>query len=212
MVPLADLAQQVLHRHLAIGQDQRAGGRSADAELVLLRAHREAGRVALDEERGELLAVDLGEDREHVGEAAVGDPHLFAVQDVVLAVGRKHRARAAVHGVGSRRRFRERIGADPFAGRQLGQILLLLRLGAVPDDGQRADADVRAERHGEAGKLAHRFGDDGGRHLVHFQAAVGLGNVHRHQSQFAGLAQQAAGHREILGFDLGRRPASLRWW
>ena len=38
VVALADLAQQVLHRHLAVGQNQRAGGRAADAELVLLRA------------------------------------------------------------------------------------------------------------------------------------------------------------------------------
>ena len=60
MVPLAGFAQQVLHRHLAIGEDQRTGGRAADAELVLLRADGKARRVALDEKGGELLAVDLG--------------------------------------------------------------------------------------------------------------------------------------------------------
>ena len=71
VVTLADLAEQVFGRHLAVRQDQRAGGGAADAELVLLRADREARRIALDEERGELLAVDLGEDREEVGEAAL---------------------------------------------------------------------------------------------------------------------------------------------
>ena len=35
---------------------------------------------ALDDEGGEVLAVHLGEDDEDVGEAAVGDPHLLAVQ------------------------------------------------------------------------------------------------------------------------------------
>jgi hypothetical protein len=33
------------------------------------------------------VGVDLGEHGEQVGESAVGDPHLLAVQHVVLAVG-----------------------------------------------------------------------------------------------------------------------------
>src|ERR1019366_125543 len=99
VVSLADLAQQVLHRHLAIGQNQRAGGRSTDAELVFLRADRETRRITLDQEGGELLAIHLAEYREQVGEAAVGDPHFFAVEDVVPAVGREYRPRAAVHGI-----------------------------------------------------------------------------------------------------------------
>ena len=49
------------------------------------------GEVFLDEKRGELFAVDLGEHGEQVGEAGVGDPHLFAVENVVLAVGREQR-------------------------------------------------------------------------------------------------------------------------
>ena len=42
-VPLADFAEHVLDRHLAVVEDQRAGGRSADAHLVLFRADGEAG-------------------------------------------------------------------------------------------------------------------------------------------------------------------------
>ena len=93
VVALAGFAQQVLHRHLAIGQNQRAGGRSANAELVLFLADRKARRVALDQEGGELLAIDLGEDGEQVGEAAVGDPHLLAVEHVVLCRPRESTAR-----------------------------------------------------------------------------------------------------------------------
>ena len=63
--------------------------------------------AALDDERGELLAVDLGEDGEDVGEAAVGDPRLLAVEDVVLAVRGQPRGRLG----------RERVGA----GVRLGQ-------------------------------------------------------------------------------------------
>ena len=45
------------------------------------------GQAALHQERGELLAADFGEHREQVRRAAVGDPHLLAVEDVVRAVG-----------------------------------------------------------------------------------------------------------------------------
>src|ERR1039458_4784117 len=113
MVPLANLAQQVLHRHLAIGQNQGAGGRAADAQLMLFGANRETRRLAFDQEGRKLLAIHLGEYREQIGEAAVGDPHLLAVEDVVLPVGRKHRPRAAVHGIAGGGGFRERIRADP---------------------------------------------------------------------------------------------------
>ena len=72
---------------LRVLEDERAGRGAADAHLVLFGPDGEAGRVALDDEAGELLAVDLGEDDEHVGEAGVGDELLRAVEDPVLAVG-----------------------------------------------------------------------------------------------------------------------------
>ncbi len=60
---------------------------------MLFRAHGlTPGEIALDEERGELFAIDLGEDCVEIGEAAVGDPHLLAVKDVVLSVGESRRA------------------------------------------------------------------------------------------------------------------------
>ena len=40
----------------------------------------------------------------------------------------------------------KRVGADPLAAGELGQIALLLFLGAVPDQRQRGDAGVRAKR------------------------------------------------------------------
>ena len=201
-VALADFAEQVFHRHLAIVQNQRAGGRAANAHLVLFGADGESGKVPLDQKCGELFAVDLGEDGEQVGEAGVGDPHLFAVEDVVLAVGRKLGAGAAIQGVGAGRGFREGIGADDLAGGQPRQILLLLLFGAEVNDGQRADAAVRAPGGGEAGVLGDVVGDDGGGDLVHFQAAVGFGDLDAAQAEFAGLLQQIARDGEILVLDL----------
>ena len=68
---------------------------------MLFRANGKSGKSLLDEKSGEFLAIDLGEDGKEVGESGVGDPHLFAVQDVVLAIGRERGAGAAVHSVGA---------------------------------------------------------------------------------------------------------------
>ena len=111
-------------------------------------------------------------------------------------------ARAAVHGVRAGGRFRQRVGADNFSGREPRQILLLLLFGAEVNDGQRADAGVSAPGGGEAGVLGDVVGDDGGRDFVHLQAAVGLGDFHRAQAQFAGLLQQIASDGKILVLDL----------
>ena len=106
LMPFADFAEDVLHRHLAILEDQRRRRAAADPELVLLAALREAGHAALDDHRGELVPVDLEEDDVHVGEAAVRDPHLPAVHDVMAAVGRQPRDRPRAERIGAAARFR----------------------------------------------------------------------------------------------------------
>ena len=58
------------------------------------------------------------------GDAAVGDPHLFAVQRVGAAVGRERGAGADVHGVGAGGGLRQPVGADPLRGGELGQVAL----------------------------------------------------------------------------------------
>ena len=62
LVALADLAEDVLGRHLHVLEDQRGRRRAVQAHLVLFLAALDA-EAALDQEGGELLAVDLGEDR-----------------------------------------------------------------------------------------------------------------------------------------------------
>ena len=101
---------------------------------------------ALDEERGELLAVDLGEDGEQIGEAAVRDPHLLAVEQIVPAVVAEHGGGLRGERVRPRLRLGERVGADHLAARQPRQIFRLLRLVAEVDGRQRADRRVRANR------------------------------------------------------------------
>ncbi len=112
---LANLAQNVLHRDLTVVENQRTGGRPTNPKLVLLGTDAETGEGALDDEGGELFAIYLGKDHEHVRERGVGDPHLLAVEQVVLAVGREHRLGAGIHGVRTRTALRKRIGANPVA-------------------------------------------------------------------------------------------------
>src|SRR5208282_2190728 len=58
-MPLADFAEQVLDRHLAIIENDRAGRRAADAEFVLLCSDREAGETSLDQECCEFLPINF---------------------------------------------------------------------------------------------------------------------------------------------------------
>jgi len=85
-VAAADLAQNVLHRDLDVVEEDGRGRASVDAHLALFGAGLDAVEGALDEEGGELLPVDLGEDGVDVGPAAVRDPHLLAVEDVVFFI------------------------------------------------------------------------------------------------------------------------------
>ena len=83
-------AEQVLERNPAVLEDDLGGVRGADADLRLLLALAHAGRPLLDDERG-LAAVaelggDVGDDDVDVGDPAVGDEDLGAVEDPLVAV------------------------------------------------------------------------------------------------------------------------------
>ena len=107
-------AQQVVHRHAAVLEDELGGLRRADAELRLLLAHRETGGVPRYDERrvaavAEIL-VDGCDDDGHVGDAAVRDEDLGAVQDPLVAVEHGRGAQRAHVRPGAR--LRDRVGAE----------------------------------------------------------------------------------------------------
>ena len=202
LVALADLAQQVLFRDDRVLQDERPGGGALDARLLLLGAQAHAGRALVDDERGEVLAVHLRERDVDVGEAGVREPHLLAVQDPARAVGREDRPGLRVHGVRGGARLRERVGADPLAGHELGQVLLLLLGRAEVDDGQRADAGVAHVGDGEAAVARRRLRGDAAGDLVEAHAAVLLGDLDAQQAQLARLREQLARGLVLEGQDL----------
>ena len=109
-------------RHARVLQDQRRRRRAVQPHLVLFLADRDAGEGALDDERGERLAVDLGEDDEQVGEAAVGDPHLLAVEREAAVGAAASRACLRAERVRARSRLAEAVGADHLAADEPRQV------------------------------------------------------------------------------------------
>lgn len=127
LVALALLADEVLGRHLDLVKVDGARARGADTELTLLLANLDAHVFSHSKGRDTLVAlrrVALGKDNEEVSLTTVGDPHLRAVDDVVLAVvsllyRRLHRKR-----IRARRRLRQTERAE-HVRREVRHILVL---------------------------------------------------------------------------------------
>ncbi len=139
---------------LELRRDVEAGvvaGVLVDARLLL---GDEAGHAAVARVG---LGVGLDEHEDESGAQAVGDPHLLAVDDVgvaVLAGGRLDRL-----DVGAQLRLGEREGGAQVAGRHLGQVLLLLLLGAELHQQVGAD-EVGVDDPGDRDPAARELLDD----------------------------------------------------
>ena len=158
----------------------------------------DAGKGALHEKRRELFAADLREDGEEIGLAAVGDPHLLAVEDVVRAVRRKIGAGLRGQRVGSRLRLAQAIGGDHFGAGKLRQIFLLSALRCRTA----AAAACRCPRARHASRRTNRRAANCsattmiGRQ-IHFHAAVAFGREDGFEPQRGGFAQQRDREVEI---------------
>ena len=132
-----------------------SGVRGPLAHVLLLPAGRHTGGVGINDEAGEglgggALRVGVGacEDKVEGGDAAVGDPHLLAVDDplVPLLLGP---GLDAGH-VGARAGLGDAVGAhDGLLGEPV-EVLVLLRVVAGQHDGHGAEA-VGLERCTDAG-------------------------------------------------------------
>src|SRR5437660_648780 len=96
-----------------------------------------------------MFPINLGKDREQIGESGVGRPHLGAVKEIVITVqgcpllGAK-RVRPAV-------RLAESKGPDDLTGGKTRQVSLLLLKRAEVEERERSDDSVRADGNGEGG-------------------------------------------------------------
>ena len=137
-----------------------------------------------------------------VGDAAVGDELLGAVQDVVLAVGGEGGGRRGSQGVAAGARLGQAVGGNPFAGDDLVEIFFFLRLGPVIDQRQRADAGMGRVGDGEGPGLGELFRRQHAGGLVQFQPAVFLRGIDHQQPQLAALFHQLNRQRQIVMLDL----------
>ncbi len=170
------LAHQVGCRHAAVVEHQLAGLAAAKAHLDELLRHLEAGEILLDDEGRDALGAKLrrglGVDQQHVGDRAVGDVDLGAVEDVVVALT----VRAGAHGA---QRIRAGAGfgqaerADFRAVAQAGQVLAALRLVGVAEDVVDAQVIVRRPRQGDGGVPAREgLADQTRAEQVHARATM----------------------------------------
>ncbi len=147
-------------------------------------------------------AIDRGEQREHAGVAAVGHPHLGAVEQVAVALA--HGGRGHAGGVGAGAGLGDGQRRGDLAGGQARQVPLLLRLAAVRDDRV-------------AGRVLHQIDDRRGRarprELLGGQAegqraevgpAVGLRHVEAHEAGAPEVLERLGGIE--LGLVHRRRP------
>ena len=189
-------------------EHHRAGGAALDAHLVLLGADGQAGRVALHEEGGDAAVLELGVEREEVGEARVGDELLGAVE-AVAAVGQAGGRRAHGAGVGPGAGLGERVRPDRGAGREAGQVAGALLLGAEEDERQGADARVGEVGHRERVGGRQRLADDHRGDGVEPRAAVGLRHLDAHVAVGAQPREQLAVGRVVLALHRVRRGGDL---
>ena len=200
----AGFAKQILSRDRAVGENQRAGRRAANPELVLLRADREPRRVALHQKRRKSARRSIFAKTMKRSAKPAFEIHIFSPFRMYCLPSGESRAWARMFiasepddGLG------ERIGGDPFPGRELRQVLFLLRWRPVPDHRQRANPRVRAEAHREAGRNRDAIRDQRRRDLVEREAAVLLRDIDRHQPQLARFQKQLARDREVFRLDFG---------
>ena len=197
----ADLADDVLDRHLHVGEEDLVElGLAGD---LAERPHLDAGRVHVDEQVGEpgvALAVGIAARDE---DAPVGDvrerrPDLLAVDDEVVALERESRGRAHGGEVGARVRLGEALAPDLLGREDLLQVLLLLGVGAVRDDRRAGHAEPD---HAEVGRRL------GARHLLEEDRLVAVRSRRRRRTPSARSGPRS---RPRSSFRLQSRPASSK--
>ena len=187
---VALLAQQVLLGNLHIVEDQLRRGGGANSHLVVVVAEFKALPALFHDKGGDAPGADVrrGDGEYHIGVrlGRVGDKDLAAVEQVVVALVQCRGLRAA--GVRPGVRLGKAEGTQLFAFCQRHEILPLLLLRAVGEDGPRAQRHVGGEDHARAavhtGQLLH---GDGIAENVKPRAAVLLGERQPQPAQLCHL-------------------------
>ena len=167
----AHVGEGVFFRAEHVVHDDFTGDRRTQANLAVNRRGAQALPAFFQDKAANLARVILGPDHKHIGDRAVGDPHLRAGQAVAavdLFRAGDHRA-----WVGAVIRLGEAEAADVFAAGQFGQVLLLGRFVAEFVDRHHYQGGLHAHHRAVAGVDALDFaGDQAVAHVVQAAAAV----------------------------------------
>ena len=191
-------AEALPGRHLQVVEEDGAAGRGADAELLVGLLPDEAGRVGVDDECGDALRafaqVRHGEHDDGVGDRAVGDPILGAVDEVAIALA--HRRRPLLGGIRPRLRFGQAEAADLLSSRERLEPALFLLVVAVLEHRIAEERIVHAEGDADGSAAARDLLDGQG---------IGDG-VHPRAAPLRRHRDSAETELEGLADRLGREP------
>jgi hypothetical protein len=195
------VAEQVRCRHAHVVEEQFRRVVRLQADLVEVAPALETlDFVRLDDDQRRALRtggrVGLGDDDDQIGELAIGDERLRAVDDIVVAVLLRARLHALQVGTGAG--FGHRDGADQFAGRHFRQPLGLLFFRSVMLDVGRDDRVVQRDAEAVDADMADRFEDRGFMRVGAARAAELFRHRGAQQSVLAGFLPAFA--IEDLGF------------
>ena len=193
-------AQQMIRRHAHVLEEQLRRVLRLHPDLLEIAAALETLGLRLDGDQrrafGAELGIGLGDHDHQVGELAVGDEGLGAVDDPLVAVHDGRRLDRLQ--VGARPRLGHGDGRDQFAGAGLRDPLLLLLLGAVVEQVGNHDVVVQREGRTRRQRAALLLDHDGAVEEIRAGAAIGLGHGHAQKPLLAGLAPQVARHDPLL--------------
>ncbi len=199
------LADEVTFRHAHVVEEQLRGVAAVHADLVDLLA-RDAGRVHRHHDQALVLVrravAGVGQQAAPVGLHAVGDPHLGAVDHVVVTVA----ARAGLHRghVAAAARLADPQAGDHVAGDGGREELAPQLVAAEARQRRCRHVGVHADghRHAAAVALPQRFGHHHAVAEVQPRAAEFLGVLQPQQAQVAELLEHLVGRELALRLPL----------
>ncbi len=160
---------------------------------------------------GTLAGVGLDHDDHHIGQNAVGDEGLLAVDNVVipLIVRAPHRGGADTLQIAARARLGHGDGDDARAVHRTGQPAGLLGLRAQPGDVGHGHVRVDGEAHAVGVGPGQFLGHGGAEAIVALaHAPVRFGHIHAQKAQGPGGFPDGPGHNArlfpffVVGHDL----------
>ena len=185
--------ENIFRGNFAIGHGKAGGDRSAQRIFSMHVPSFKAGRTFFHQEAANFSIFAFRPNERDGGQRAAGDPHFFAVQDVLVAL--LHRTGQHAARIGAELRFGESETPNRFALLQQGQPLVFLRVGTKGINRihhqRRLNGDEAAQpRIAALQFLSHQAVFDVG----HARAAVTF-EARAKQAQFRHLRNQL--HREF---------------